>query len=196
MKNVFAKSGVKKITISAKIIRANGTEENLGIISYWHRSVFKRLLWYCKNNMHLAIPALLIGLLAHHVIGAALATLLVSAGMAITTNRINGAGTAPFYIGWGTGAGTTAVTDTTLFTEDTTSGYARVLGTFSQVTTTYTNDTVQVIGTLIAKAAETITNAGLFDAVTAGNMYMKGDFAGYALAINDGIQFTMQVQYQ
>lgn len=196
MKTVFAKGNVKKVTISAKIIRANGKEEDLGVISYWHMSLVKRLWWWWRRNLRLAVPAALIGICSPHVMGAALAILLVASGMAITTNRINGGGTAPFYIGWGTGAGTTAVTDTTLFTEDTTSGYARVLGTFSQVTTTYTNDTMQVVGTLIAKAAETITNAGLFDALTAGNMFMKGDFTGYALAINDGIQFTMQVQYQ
>ena len=122
-----------------------------------------------------------------------MATVLTNAGKAITTNRIKGAGTEPSYIGWGTGAGTAAAADTTLFTE---AAEARVAGTSTQQTTTVTNDTYQVIGTLTAAGAKTITNAGLFDASTAGNLYMKGDFTGIALNTGESIQFTMQVQYQ
>lgn len=123
----------------------------------------------------------------------ALATLLVNTGKAITTNRIKGAGTEPVHVAWGTGAGTTALTDTTLFTE---ASESRVAGTSTQQTTTTTNDTYQVVGTLTcAGAGKTITNAGLFDAATLGNLYMKGDFTGIALNVGDAIQFTMQVQY-
>ena len=46
-----------------------------------------------------------------------MATVVVNAGRDITTNRLKGAGTEPLNIGWGTGAGTAAVADTTLFTE-------------------------------------------------------------------------------
>ena len=60
-----------------------------------------------------------------------MATLLVNTGRAIITNRLNSGGTVPQYVGWGTGAGTTGATDTTLFTEVT----PRVSGTTSQVTT-------------------------------------------------------------
>ena len=38
-----------------------------------------------------------------------MATLLVNTGKAVVTNRINGAGTTPLYVAWGTGAGTTPV---------------------------------------------------------------------------------------
>ena len=48
-----------------------------------------------------------------------MATLLVNTGKAVVTNRIKGSGTEPLYVAWGTGAGTTAATDTTLFTEST-----------------------------------------------------------------------------
>lgn len=123
----------------------------------------------------------------------ALATLLVNTGKAITTNRLKGAGTEPVYVAWGTGAGTTALADTTLFVE---ASEARVAGTSTQQTTTTTNDTYQVVGTLTcAGAAKTITNAGLFDALTVGNLFMKGDFVGIALNIGDAIQFTHKVQY-
>lgn len=120
------------------------------------------------------------------------ATVFTHAGKAITTNRIKGAGTEPVHVAWGTGAGTAAVGDTTLFTE---ASEARVVGTSTRETTTQTNDTYQVVGTITADAGKTITNAGLFDASTAGNLFMKGDFAGVVLALGESIQFTMKVQY-
>lgn len=128
------------------------------------------------------------------LIAIGLATVLTNAGKAITTNRIKGSGTEPNYVGWGTGAGTAAATDTTLFTE---ASEARVAGTSTQQTTTVTNDTYQVVGTLTcAGSGKTITNAGLLDASSGGNLYMKGDFTGIALNVGDGIQFTMKCQYQ
>jgi len=75
-----------------------------------------------------------------------MATLLVNTGRAIITSRLNSGGTTPQYVGWGTGAGTTGATDTTLFTEV----LPRVSGTVSQVTTSTTNDTFQVVATQTA----------------------------------------------
>jgi len=120
-----------------------------------------------------------------------MATLLVNTGKAIVTNRLNSGGTIPQYVAWGTGAGTTAATDTTLFTEVT----PRVSGTVTQQTTSTTNDTFQVVATQTAGTAETITNAGLFDASTSGNLFVKGDFTGVALNSGDSIAFTVKVQF-
>ena len=121
-----------------------------------------------------------------------MATLLVNTGKAIVTNYLNGgAATQPKYVAWGTGAGTTAATDTTLFTENGT----RVSGTTTQQTTSITNDTFQVVGTLTAGSSLTITNAGTFDASTSGNLFVKGDFTGVALNSGDSIQFTVKVQF-
>jgi hypothetical protein len=124
------------------------------------------------------------------------ATVIVNGGQAIVTNRMIGSGTEPKFVMWGTGAGTAAVTDTTLFTE--TTDEARTTGTSSRVTTTVTNDTYQVVGTItVATAGKTITNVGLFDVVTAssGNLYFKSDFTGLVLAIADSITFTIKVKF-
>ncbi len=122
-----------------------------------------------------------------------MASVLTNAGKAIITNRIKGAGTEPNYIAWGTGAGTAAVTDTTLFTE---ASEARVAGTSTQQTTTTSNDTYQVVGTMtVAGAGKTITNVGLFDASTAGNLFVKHDFTGVALNVGESIQFTLKNQF-
>ena len=121
-----------------------------------------------------------------------MATLLVNTGKAIVTNYLaGGAATQPKYVAWGTGAGTTALTDTTLFTEVGT----RTSGTTTQQTTTTTDDTYQVIGTVTAGSSLTITNAGLFDALTVGNLFVKGDFTGVALTSGDSIQFTFKTQF-
>ena len=121
-----------------------------------------------------------------------MATLLVNTGKAIVTNYLaGGAATQPKYIGWGTGAGTTSATDTTLFSET----GSRTTGTATQQTTSTTDDTYQVIGTLTAGSSLTITNAGLFDASTSGNLFVKGDFSGIPLNSGDSIQFTFKVQF-
>jgi hypothetical protein len=122
-----------------------------------------------------------------------MATVFTNAGKAIVTNRLNSGGTVPQYIAWGTGAGTSAPSDTTLFTE---ASEARTSGTVTQQTTTTTNDTYQVVGTITcAGSGKTITNAGVFDALTSGNLFMKGDFTGVALNVGESIQFTMKVTF-
>lgn len=121
-----------------------------------------------------------------------MATILTNRGKEIIVDRILGAGTEPKFVAWGTGAGTAAVTDTTLFTE---ASESRVSGTSTKVTVTTTNDTYQVVGTLTAAAGKTITNAGLFDAVTVGNLFVKTDFTGVVLATNDSITFTFKITF-
>lgn len=138
-----------------------------------------------------------------------MANVLVNAGRAILTNRIIGSGTEPKFVSWGTGAGTAAATDTTLFTEaasTSTSGpnNVRVTGTSTRQTTSVTNDTHRVVGTLTAETGKTITNAGVFDtdgaqtsptAPSGGNLYVKGDFTGIALNSGDSITFTFNLQF-
>jgi hypothetical protein len=128
-------------------------------------------------------------------------TLVVATGRAIITNRLKGSGTEPLNAGWGTAAGTTADSDTTLFTEkaddlSATSG-SRDAGVSTQQTTTTTSDTYQVVATKVATGAGTVTNAGLFDNITiaSGNLFMKGDFTGIALSATDSIQFTFKAAF-
>ena len=103
------------------------------------------------------------------------ATVFTHAGKAITTNLVTVlGGTAPKYVGWGTGAGTAAVGDTTLFTES--ADETRATGTITRVTTSQANDTVQVVGTMTcAVSGKTITNVGLFGRPAGGeSLYEVG----------------------
>jgi type III secretion system FlhB-like substrate exporter len=125
-----------------------------------------------------------------------LATVFTNAGAAIITNRVSQAGTAPKNIGWGTGSTAAAVTDTALGTEvaPTTSG-GRTVGTESRTTVTVTNDNYQVAGTVTATGTNTIAEAGLFDAVTAGNCLIRSVFTGIATVAADSIAFTFGLKF-
>ncbi len=128
-----------------------------------------------------------------------MATFVLDGGLDIVTNRLKGLGTEPLNIGWGTGAGTTARTDTTLFTEALVTLAAgttdHTAGTSSRITTTTTNDSYRVTGTRTATGAGTVTNAGLWDAASGGNLFLKGDFTGIGLSSGDSIAFTITAVY-
>lgn len=126
----------------------------------------------------------------------AFATVFTNAGAAIITNRVTQAGTAPKNIGWGIGATAAAVSQTALVTESapTTAG-GRTVGTESRTTVTNTNDNYQVAGTVTAAGTLAITEAGLFDAVSAGNMLIRGDFAAVNVLSGDSIAFTIGLKF-
>lgn len=50
MSEINSKSAIQESTISAIITRADGTVEDLGIISYYHNSPIKRMLWWLKQK--------------------------------------------------------------------------------------------------------------------------------------------------
>jgi hypothetical protein len=123
-----------------------------------------------------------------------MATVITNIGKGVYNNRLkNGAtgATEPNFIGWGTGTGA-VITGTALAAA---ASEARTAGTSSLVTTTTTNDTYQVVGTLtVAGAGKTISEVGLFDASTAGALFLWADFTGIALDVGESIQFTLKTQ--
>lgn len=96
-------------------------------------------------------------------------TVLVTAkGREVVCNSLKGTATEPKNLGWGTGgvAGgpfTAAVTDVAAFQEG---AESRVVGTSSIVTTTTTNDTYQVVGTITSLSNQTIAEVLLSDSAT------------------------------
>jgi hypothetical protein len=126
------------------------------------------------------------------------ATVFCSTGKAIVAKRLIGATPAQITpnfqaIGVGaTGAARTAVVgDTALSTEVET----RVnTNAFTTVTTTLTNDTAQCIQTTTATATRAVDEAGLFDAVTVGNMFISATFNVISLASGDSLQLTWKWQ--
>ena len=129
-----------------------------------------------------------------------MSSLVPNSGKAIISGRMFGTTPTqaePRYMGWGTGAGAGAASSTDLSTAAT---EARVTGTSSQFTTSVTNDTHQVVGTLTANANKTITNLGIFDAAGTGSppsggvLYAIFDGLSQTLNSGDSIQFTARVQ--
>lgn len=131
-----------------------------------------------------------------------MSSILTDVGRGLVTLALAvGAYLEPKYTGWGTGAGTALVTDTTLFAEKAadlvTATGTRGLGVTSRVTTTKTNDTWQCVQTLTATGAGNVTNSAVFDvaAIASGNMFIKGDYTAIPLALGDAIQLTHKVQF-
>lgn len=112
-------------------------------------------------------------------------------GLGIVTDRIKGAGTEPKYVHWGISSTSAAsAADTALGSAR---AEARVDGTSSRITTNSSLDTYQVAGTLTAAGtAAAIKEAGLFDASTAGNLYLRGTFDVVNLNVGDSIALTIK----
>ena len=119
-----------------------------------------------------------------------MADIYTNVGEDLTADLIDGTISAPanWYVGWGTGAGTAAKGNTTLFTE---AAETRIAAAESQPS----SDQNQFVATLTSASSQTITNAGVFDAVSAGNMMLKSDFSGIALGNGDQIAFTFQLTH-
>ena len=120
-----------------------------------------------------------------------MAPLLTNAGRAILTNRIIGSGTEPKYVAVGTTNTAESASQTALEAEV----ESRTDGTSSRVTTSVTNDTYQVVGTVTATGSRAIVEAGLFDASSSGNMLVRGVFSTVNLASGDSIQMTIKLQF-
>jgi hypothetical protein len=97
---------------------------------------------------------------------------VTSKGREVIAGRMIGSSPSqaePLNVGWGTGGVgtgspyTVTVNDVNMFQE---ASESRVAGASSQVTTTSTNDTYQVVGTITAAGTKTIAEAGLFDGTT------------------------------
>lgn len=115
-----------------------------------------------------------------------MANIYTDAGEDFTVDELDAFGT--YYVHWGTGAGTAAKTDTTLFTA---ASEARVATTDTQPT----SNTLQWVGQITADAGKTITNAGIFSASSGGTMVVKSDFTGVVLLTGDKIEFTFQLTF-
>lgn len=118
-----------------------------------------------------------------------MATVYTQAGEELVVDILDGTTGVPanWYVGWGTGAGTAAKGDTTLFTEAT---EARVVATMSQPVA----DKNRFVATITADGAKTITNAGVLSAAAAGTLLIHGDHAGIALTAGDKIEYTIELE--
>jgi hypothetical protein len=121
-----------------------------------------------------------------------MATVYVSAGEAVVADLIDGtSGThldsSNSHVEWGTGVTGAAKGDTDV---ETPGGEARVVATASQPAA----DTNQWVGTITAAGTLAITEAGLFNDLTAGSLIIRSVFAAINVDADDSIQFTFTLQ--
>ena len=130
-----------------------------------------------------------------------MSSLVPTVGKAVISGRMFGATPSqaePHFIGWGTGATAGSAASTDLSTP---AAEARASGVSSQFTTTAANDTHQIVGTITATGAKTITNVGVFDAAGSGSppaggvLYAIFDGLSQALNSGDSIQLTCRIQF-
>jgi len=98
------------------------------------------------------------------------------------------------YIAIGTGTTSPAATDTALVAET-----HREAGTGTLVTTTVTNDTARLVATFQGYAgSEAVTEVGMFNAATGGDMLMRRTFSPLNMdwAGGDSLEISVQIQVQ
>lgn len=114
-------------------------------------------------------------------------------GLAKVTNLLAGVSiVCPGWVGWGIGATAPVVGNTALQTP---SAEARTVGTKTQQTTTTANDTYQVVALITALSAQAITEVAVFDALTAGALFLRGTFSPINVSIGDTITFTIKTVF-
>jgi hypothetical protein len=133
-----------------------------------------------------------------------IANLVTDAGRAAVASRINGSGAAAAFTATGIGTGTTAAAnaDTALQTEVKADGtaasgvhaIATASNTASRVTTTVTNDTAQLVGTISFTATIAVTESGVFNADTSGTLLCRQVFTAVNVVSGDSLQITWKVK--
>ena len=168
---ILAQASSKKAFITARVYRkATDSWEDLGVIA--HPEEYNPFIKLFKK----------------YVLGWHFATVLTDAGQDWIVDKLDETSQLTGdFVGWGTGAGTAAKGDTTLFTE---AAESRVSGTRTQPS----SDIIRWVSTITSASGQTITNAGNFDASTNGNLIVHGDFTGIVLANGDKIEFTINLE--
>ena len=118
-----------------------------------------------------------------------MADIFTDAGENLVADILDGTTAAPtWYVGWGTGAGTAAKGDTTLFTE---ASETRIAATMSQPSANVN----RAVAEITADGTKTITNAGILSAVSSGILLVHGDHTGVAVVSGDKIEYTIDLTW-
>ena len=122
--------------------------------------------------------------------------LVTSAGKAAVAGLVGNTGSvgAFTYLAVGTGTTAAAVGDTALGAEITTNGLARAAATVSRVTTSVTNDTLQLTYTWTATGASAVTELGALNAASSGTLLGRQVFS--AINTSNGFSLTLTYRFQ
>ena len=119
---------------------------------------------------------------------------ITNAGKAQLALLAGDASATPFtFLAVGTSSTAFGASQTALQAEITDTGLARVAATVSRVTTTVTNDTLQLVGVWTATGNKTVEEVGIFNAASSGTMLGRALTGSKALVNNDQLDITYQV---
>lgn len=155
----------------------------------WQENLLGRLLRLIGRGRELRVPFLTGSqqlCLRNH-------NLITNVGHAAANAKLSGQGSYGTFVNMAIGTGTTAAsaTDTALQTEITTNGGARGAATATQVTTTVSNDTTQLVKTWTFSGSFAVTEEGILDnATSGGNLLARQVFAAVNVASGDSLQIT------
>lgn len=120
--------------------------------------------------------------------------MVVSAGKAQLALLAGDASATPFtYLEVGTSSTAVSAGQTALSAAITDSGLARAAATVSRVTTTVTNDTLQLAYTWTASGTKTIEEIGVFNASSAGTMLARALTTSKVMVSGESLQATYKV---
>jgi hypothetical protein len=121
---------------------------------------------------------------------------ITNAGFAQLALLAGDASAVPFtYLAVGTGTTAVAATQTALVTEITDSGLERAAATVSRVTTTQTNDTLQLVKTWTATGTKTVEEVGVFNASSTGTMLSRALTGSKSIVSGDTLAVTYKVKF-
>lgn len=119
--------------------------------------------------------------------------LITNVGHAAANARMSGQGSYSAFVNLAIGTGVTAANaaDTALQTEITTLGGGRGAATATQVTTTVSNDTTQLVKTWTFSGTLAVTEEGILDNATSGGSLLAHQvFAAINVVNGDSLQIT------
>lgn len=114
--------------------------------------------------------------------------IVTNVGLASVIAAWNAHASRPLYLQAGTGSGQGGAA-----TGLAAAYQVREVGAVSLDTVNTANDTYRLEAVVVAAADASITEVGLFDAATGGNMLVYGDFNSISLVAGDAIEFRVNV---
>ena len=118
-------------------------------------------------------------------------------GFALVADRVGAvaAGAAVTYLALGTGSTAASPTDTALVAEVTDTGLARAAATVTRVTTTVTDDTLQLLHEWTATGVKILREIGAFNAASAGTMLARKVYDAITTADTDHVKMTYKFPF-
>ena len=121
---------------------------------------------------------------------------VVTVGKGLITSRLGQSSDAVVvYIAVGTSNTAVSAGQTALIGEISTNGLSRALGTFSQQTTTTTNDTFQVTKTFSVSGTSTIEEVGIFNASSGVTMLSRALTGTISVVNGDQLIITYKLSF-